>query len=152
VATAADAPDTGGRVMTEELERLTLWIPARLVNVLNARAHWTVDARRARMQRDAVCAEVLRALGRRYRLRVGPAVPKTVHFHAYVAQGFDMDSGLPSACKYLLDGLIDAGLLDDDGPRSGHVFTYEQTIATRKAARGVRITIQLRGAVRSTHP
>jgi hypothetical protein len=130
--------------MTEELERLSLWIPARVVNVLNARAHWTVDAKRAHVQRDAVCAAVLQALGRSYRLRVGPAVPKTVHFHAYVAQPFDLSDGLPSACKHLLDGLIDAGLLDDDGPRSGHVFTYEQTVATRKAARGVRITIAVR--------
>jgi hypothetical protein len=130
--------------MTEELERLTLWIPARVVNALNARAHWTVDDRRARMQREAVCAEVLRTLGRRYQLRVGPAVPKTVHCHAYVARLFDLDSGLPSACKHLVDGLIDAGILDDDGPKSGHVFTYEQTVATRKAARGVRITIAVR--------
>jgi hypothetical protein len=131
--------------MTEELERLMFWIPARLVNVLNAREFWTVDAKRAHMQREAVCAAVLQALGRKYQLRVGPAVPKTVHFHAYVAREFDLDSGLPSACKHLVDGLMDAGVLDDDGPRSGHVFTYEQTVASRKAARGVRITIAVRG-------
>jgi hypothetical protein len=130
--------------MTEELARLTLWIPARVVNALNARGHWTVDDRRARIQREAVCAAVLEALGRSYRLRVGPAVPKTVHCHAYVARLFDLDSGLPSACKHLVDGLMDAGLLDDDGPRSGHVFTYEQTLASRKAAHGVRITIAVR--------
>jgi hypothetical protein len=131
--------------MTDELARLTLWIPARLVNTLNARAHWTVTAQRARMQREAVCSEVLRTLGRTYKLRVGPAVPKTVHFHAYVARGFDLGDGLPSACKHLRDGLIDARILDDDGPHSGHVFEYEQTVATRKAARGVRITIAVRG-------
>jgi hypothetical protein len=130
--------------MIDELARLTLWIPARLVNALNAREFWTVDAKRARMQREAVCAAVLETLGRTYRLRVGPAVPKTVHFHAFGTRYWDGD-GLQSALKHVRDGLIDAGILDDDGPQSGHVFEYEQTIATRKAARGVRITIAVRG-------
>jgi hypothetical protein len=129
---------------SDDLQTLTIWIPSRVVNALNSREFWTVDDRRARIQREAVCAAVLEALGRTYRLRVGPAVPKTVHFHAYVARQFDLGDGLPSACKHLLDGLIDAGILDDDGPHSGHVFEYEQTVATRKAARGVRITIAVR--------
>jgi hypothetical protein len=129
--------------MTDELRQLSIWIPARIVNGLNAREHWTVTAQRARIQREAVCAAVLEALGRAYRLRVGPAVPKRVEFQAAVARPLDAD-GLQAACKHVRDGLIDAGILDDDGPHSGHVFEYEQTVATRTAARGVRITITVR--------
>ena len=130
--------------MTDELATLTLWIPGQLVNPLNVRDHWGVDAKRARIQRDAVCTALLERLGHKYRLRVGPAVPKRVQFHAYVAKLFDEGDNLPSACKHLRDGLIDAGLIDGDGPEAGHVFTYDQTVTPEKADRGVRITVQVR--------
>ena len=129
--------------MSEELQTVTLWIPAHLVNSLNAREHWQVTAERARRQREAVCAALLERLGHRYQLRVGPALPKRVTFHAYVARLFDSD-GLQAAMKSLRDGLQDARLIDDDRPEAGHVFHYEQTVTPQKADRGVRITVGIR--------
>ena len=126
--------------MTDELRALTFWLPVRIVNGLNAREHWTVDAKRARIQRDAVCAGVLAAIGRR-RLAVGPAVPKRVHCEAFVWRVLDGD-GLQAALKHVRDGLIDAGVLDGDAPRHGHRFTYSQAPAPL-SGRGVRITITL---------
>jgi hypothetical protein len=126
----------------EDLRVLTFWLPAKLVNTLNARTHWAVDAKRARQQRDAVCAAVLEALGHAYQLRVGPAVPKHVRFAAAVAKAFD-DDGLQAALKHVRDGLIDARILDDDAPDSGHVFEYTQTLAGR-TPRGVQITVTVR--------
>jgi hypothetical protein len=128
--------------MREDLRVLTFWLPARLVNTLNTRTHWAVDAKRARRQRDAVCAAVLEALGRTYSLRVGPAEPKRVRFAAHVARLFD-DDGLQAALKHVRDGLIDARILDDDAPESGHVFEYAQYLA-KKMPRGVQITVTVR--------
>lgn len=133
-----------------ELKQLVVWLPSPLVNALNAREHWAIDAKRARKQRDAVCAAVYTALARR-RFAVGPAVPKRVRFDAFVARPFDGD-GLQAALKHVRDGLIDASVIDDDGPASGHVFEYAQSRAA-EWARGVRITITLRneGGERATN-
>ena len=128
-----------------EARALTLWLPVRIVNGLNARAHWSVDAARARMQRKAVVAAVLVALHRRP-LPWGRAVPKSITFEASVGRVLDGD-GLQAALKHVRDGLIDAGVLDDDRPASGHVFIYRQQPEVPVARRGVRITITEKGAV-----
>lgn len=133
--------------MNDELRALVFWLPARLVNPLNTRGHWTLDAKRARIQRDAVCAAVYQALDRKYTIRVAPGVPKHVHFEAHVARAFDGD-GLQAALKHVRDGLIDAGLIDDDAPILGHVFTYTQLVVGRHrlTRRGVRITVTVKGS------
>jgi hypothetical protein len=136
--------------MSDELRALVVWLPSPLVNTLNKREHWTVDAKRARRQRDAVCAAVYTALARR-RFAVGPTVPKHVRFDAFVARPFDGD-GLQAALKHVRDGLIDASVIDDDRDASGHVFEYQQWRVTEWQALGVRITITLRnqGGERAT--
>ena len=125
--------------MTDDNRALTIWLPVKLINALNARTHWTVDAKRAQLQRDAVCAAVLQALGRRH-VRVAASVPKSVTFVAHVARLFD-DDGLPAALKHVRDGLIDAGLISGDGPIHGHRFTYTQAREADPLRRGVSITI-----------
>lgn len=121
---------------------LTVWLPATLVNTLNARHHWVVAWHRARAQRDAMAAAVLSALGRR-RFAVSPSRPKHVRFDAYVGRAFDSD-GLQAALKHVRDGLQDCGVIDTDSEASGHVFVYRQTPGTPPRDRGVRVTITLK--------
>ena len=121
--------------------RLEVFVPVHLVNALNRRDGWAVSARRARTQRDAVAAVVLATLGRA-RFSVPPSRPKAITFDVYVGRAFDSD-GCQAAVKHVRDGLIDAGVIADDGPATGHVFTYAQHPRTPRAARGVRITVTL---------
>jgi hypothetical protein len=129
--------------VTTELARLEFWLPARIVNALNRRQHWTATARRAQEQRDGVAAAVLGELGRRFQLAAPPSAPKAIRFEARVGQAFD-DDGLRAALKHVRDGLIDARLIDDDGPTSGHAFAYSQTPNTPRRDRGVRVVVELR--------
>jgi hypothetical protein len=124
-------------------DRLVLDLPGlRLVNPLNAREHWATRAKRARAHRDAVANAVL-ALRHRDRLvlAVPPARPKVIRFEVTQPRRFD-DDAIPGAVKALRDGLQDCGVIDHDGPTSGHRFCYEP------AAKGpprVRITVTRRG-------
>lgn len=134
----------GGASVNDELQALEFFLPVRLVNTLNARHHWVISARRARQQREAVAAAVLAKLRTdKVRLRVAAAVPKRIVFHAHVGRAFDTD-GLQAALKHIRDGLQDAGLIDTDGPTSGHRFVYTQLTGTPPAARGVTVRVTCR--------
>jgi hypothetical protein len=115
------------------MNALVVFVPTRLVNPTNVREHWSVRAKRAKVQRKAC------ALTCTYRmvdaLRSGnlgmlghPENLKRITFTAHVTRKFD-DDGLQSALKHIRDGLQDAGLIHSDGPDSGHVFTYAQRVA-----------------------
>jgi hypothetical protein len=139
-------PGGGGHRMTSELAALTVWLPVTIVNGLNHRGHWVTSMRRARAQRAAVVVAVLEEL---HRQKVQIAVPamraKCIQFEAHIGRAFDED-GLQAALKHVRDGLIDARLIDGDGPQDGHVFRYRQCPGTPRMQRGVVITIQLRDA------
>lgn len=126
-----------------ELTRFAFWLPARLVNTLNAREHWIATAARARKQRDGVAAAVLAELGRAYRFAVPPTRPKAIRFEAHVGPAFD-DDNLRAALKSVRDGLMDAGVIHGDAPIHGHTFAYEQLPGTARPNRGVRVVVELR--------
>jgi hypothetical protein len=122
-----------------EPTRLAFFVPVKLVNTSNAREHWSADAKRAAAHRDAVCASVLAAKGRR-EIEAAASRAKVVRFEAWVPRLFD-DDGLRTALKHVRDGLMDARLIDGDAPRNGHLFTYHQA---RRRPYGVTVTVTLR--------
>jgi hypothetical protein len=135
-----------------ELAALHVWVPIIIVNGLNRREGYWITARRARAHRAAVVAAVLETL---HQQKMHVAVPatrsKSIQFDAHVGRAFD-DDGLQAALKHCRDGLIDAHLIQGDGPADGHEFRYQQRPGTPRAERGVSITIELRSTVRSIHP
>lgn len=123
-------------------DSLTVFVPTRLVNPTNAREHWATRAKRAKMQREAVCWSVLEAMGGMWVAPVGgrhAKRPKRITLTGHVARKFDTD-GLQAALKSCRDGLIDCGLIHSDGPDSGHSFTYRQVVSKPV---GVTISVAL---------
>jgi hypothetical protein len=127
---------------------LTVFVPTRLVNPTNERAaHWGGRATRAKRQRAAVAMAVWAALRNPsrearmtvWRITAKPETPKHITLTGHVARKLDGD-GLQAALKHCRDGLIDCGLIHDDGPDSGHRFDYAQVV---RAPTGVLITVAL---------
>jgi hypothetical protein len=110
-----------------------IFIPGALRNYANGRVHWRTEAAYRKRWRLAV-GLVARPVG----LAALATEPKHIHLDAQTFNRFDAD-GLANACKPILDGLVDAGVLHSDGPSSGHLVTYAQAINRKE--RGVRITI-----------
>ena len=67
-----------------------------------------------------------------------PSTPKDIRFVAWVWNLMD-DDGLRAAIKPVRDGLKDAQIIHDDGPKSGHRFSYDQAISREE--RGVWILV-----------
>jgi hypothetical protein len=126
-----------------EFDRLGVFVPGRVVSP-NHVEWWGTRARRVQRTRDAVCAAILAAVGRR-RFVVPPERPKRILFRAFVKRFLD-DDNLQGAVKPFRDGLQDAGVIRDDSPRDGHAFAYEQVVAGGRLA-GVWIEITLRPRV-----
>jgi hypothetical protein len=126
-------------------DAFTFFVPVLLVNELNVReAHWSPRDIRARTHRDATASAVLRFLRagpRAWRIEAPPEQPKQVQIVAHVRRRFDEQDNLRAACKHVVDGLIDAGLIDDDGPTTGHQFSYTQI--TDPTHLGAEVTIRL---------
>src|SRR6185295_12058931 len=123
-------PPTGG---------LTIWVPCELKNYANHGGHWTGKARYQRALRDKTH---IHALERRDTWDHGhdkAETPKNVMLEMHVWNYFDEHDGLRNACKPIVDGLVNAGVIDNDAPSSGHLFLYTQ-ILNRKM-RGVLITV-----------
>ena len=116
---------------------MTVFVPTRLVNALNRREHWATRAARARTQRRAVWAAIWKTTGRD---EVVSRAPKRITMHAHVWRLMDSD-GLSAALKACRDGLMDARVIDDDGPASGHVFDPPTQEVNRRQL-GVRITVE----------
>jgi hypothetical protein len=128
-------------------DALIFFVPILLVNELNMReAHWRPRDIRARTHREATALAVLQALrtgGTRWEIEAPPEQPKVVHIVAHVRRLFDAHENLRAACKHLVDGLQDAGLIQDDGPNTGHLFTFEQIVDRDRL--GAEVTVRLRG-------
>jgi hypothetical protein len=99
----------------------------------------------ARTQIDATCAAVLAVLrGNGLTITSKPSAPKRVIFIvAHPPPAFDEGDGLPASCKHIRDGLVHAGLIDNDAPKNGHVFHYAQVLT--RVARGVLVIVSLKG-------
>lgn len=129
----------------------SVFVPGRLVNPLNgAHGHWSVPARYRRTWREkvhvAVWAQGRTVVDRNQVHSKEPwrpaSEPKRITLHAHTWGHLDPD-GLAAACKPILDGLVDAGLIHSDAPDSGHEIAYSQEINRKK--RGVHITWEARG-------
>lgn len=122
---------------------IEFFLSTRLISLNRRPAHWAMSSRIARKQRDAVAQVVLVTLGRKWHLKAAASRPKRVVFTAYLARLMD-DDNLRGAIKAARDGLVDSGLLHDDGPTSGHEFIYTQTPGTARQHRGLRIAVSLK--------
>jgi hypothetical protein len=114
---------------------MTAFIPGSIHNYANGRVHWRTESAYRKQWRLGVA---LVARGLRWPAEAMPDAPKRVHLLAWTFNAFD-DDGLRNACKPVVDGLVDAGVLHSDGPASGHHVTYDQAI--HRHERGVWITI-----------
>lgn len=129
--------------------RLVAWVPGRLRNPLNgAHQHWSQSAKDRRGWRGRTflcCTDAMRragiTLGRQDASPWHPAYRKVVVLTAYVWNLYDED-GLAAALKGIVDGLRDARLIHDDGPKSGHRFERRQLI--NRKHRGVEIVVEPR--------
>lgn len=122
--------------------RLVAWVPGRLTNPLNgAHGHWAVKAKERKGWRERTmlcCRDAMRRANWRWQAGDGKHVVVT----AYVWNLYD-DDGLAASLKSVVDGLKDAKLIDDDGPKSGHVFERRQVI--NRKHRGVEVVVRPRG-------
>lgn len=105
-----------------------IFIPGRLVNPLNQRWHWSERHRWAKSWRQKTQLMLLRELGPSgLKLLGSPETPKHVRLIAHVRRRFDHD-GLVASLKGVVDGLQDAGIIHNDGPKGQHRFEYDQVI------------------------
>jgi hypothetical protein len=129
---------------------LRVFVPVTVKNDSQTGGHWAGKARRARTQIDATCAAILTVLrGHKLQITAKPSAPKRVIFIvAHPPPAFDEPDGLSASCKHLRDGLIHAGLLDNDAPQNGHVFSYAQVLT--RVARGVLVIVSLKGTTKGS--
>ena len=128
--------------------RLVAWVPGRLRNPLNRGKgeHWGKAARERKQWRERTrlcCAEAMQRAKITPGMHEGgvwhPGYHKLVVITAYVWNLYDED-GLAAALKSVVDGLKDAKLIHDDGPKSGHTFERRQVI--NRKHRGVEVVVQ----------
>jgi len=112
---------------------LQLFVAGKLINPLNARAHWSVRHRLTERWRVATRLAWLEA-GR-------PTIPAPAAFTftAYVAREWDHAEGIHAALKPVRDEAVAILCGTDDGPQAGHTYTYRQEV--RPEYRGVLIEV-----------
>ena len=86
------------------------------------------------------CAPALDAALLETGWRYAPTRRKRITLHAQTWNLYD-DAGLAVALKPAEDALVRAGILQDDGPESGHVITKTQE--RNRKERGIWITVEL---------
>ena len=116
--------------------RINLFVAGKVTSPMNRRTHWTERSLWASEWRQRVR---LIWLERGRPMWDGPA---HFQFTAYVAKLYDSDN-LPPALKPIRDEAVACICGTDDGPRSGHRFSYCQEI--KPHYRGVLITVTDRG-------
>jgi len=126
---------TASAPQRREPQEIRLFIPGALRNYANGRVHWRTEAAYRKRWRLVVGLE---ARQRGWATLAVPEAPKHVEILAWTFNRFD-DDGFRNACKPIVDGLVDAGVLHGDGPASGHQITYRQAI--HREDRGVWLTI-----------
>lgn len=116
------------------MSAITFTIPIATVNPLNRREHWTVRAKRVRMER--LSARL--ALHGLFRRGVPPQPPYAVTLTRRCTRKFDSDA-VPAALKAIRDEI--ANLLGvTDGPNDHRVtWVYADQ---EKGTPGVRVTIE----------
>lgn len=117
----------------------TFFVSGTLTNPLNgAHGHWATKAKARARWREKTAAMARVTLGR-HGLRPVATSPKRVLMIAQTWNAMDTD-GLQAAMKPIRDGLVDAGLIGSDGPKSGNVFVYAQRIDRKN--RGAWVTVE----------
>ena len=117
---------------------LVVWIPGPVKSVMRgAHGHWQAKAGARKAQREKTKWFVLTEITREsWSCRASD--PKRITFVASVHNLMD-DDNLRAALKATRDGLRDAGIIDDDSPRSGHRFEYVQEIDRKRPGVMVRV-------------
>jgi hypothetical protein len=122
---------------------LEVWIPGAVVNPLNESA-WGLWKHRRRMKglRETAAMHLWAAI-RQTGWRLPASAPKRITF-ARVGRNLMDSDGLQAACKPYRDALMDMAVIDDDRPRAGHTFVYQQDMnRARGAVAGVTIRVAL---------
>lgn len=124
---------------------LEVFVPGPLRNPMNgSRGPWQKHWRWARDWRERTTQRLLLAKltgdAQARQVFADPRAPKTVRLIAHTVRPWDQDA-LPAGLKPVLDGLVDARVLQSDGPEAGHVVTYAQVVAAEH--RGVAIVVAL---------
>ena len=119
---------------------MTVFLHRPLKNPLNGSwGNHYKHARIARTWRELTAAAFLVEWINAGRPPRNPMAPKTVTFTAHVGVLWDSDEGINAACKPIRDGVVDAGWIHSDGPKSGHTFRYGQVLDRKH--RGVEIAV-----------
>lgn len=126
--------------------RLLAWIPGRLRNPLNGSQGMTRNGRIARSKeranwrmRTTLC---VKDAMNRAEWRHEPGDGKLIVLTAYVWNLYDPDA-LGGVLKPITDGLVDAGIIHSDGPKTWHRIERRQEI--NRKHRGVYVIVQARG-------
>ena len=121
---------------------LAVFVAGKLVNTLNATGwYWRKRQRWAKEWKERTAQALLET---EWSSAISlnpypPVVPKRVHFTLHVARLMDSDAW-PGCVKPVRDALMPY-VIHDDGPTSGHVFTYSQV---KDGRRGVTVRARLR--------
>ena len=109
-----------------------LFVPGKVTSPMNRRTHWT--------ERSLWASEWRQRVRLIWLERGRPTWDGPAHFQftAYVAKLYDSDN-LPPALKPIRDEAVACICGTDDGPKSGHRFSYKQIV--KPAYRGVLIEV-----------
>lgn len=138
-----ETPEESGRspsaTTTEARPLLDVFVPGRVRNPLNgSHGHWRTRAAWAKGWRHNTWLRITQApLGATPRWVA--TEPKRVTITLHVWRWFDSDAMGPCA-KPCRDALVDAGVVDSDGPKAPHEWIYGQRVDRQRP--GVRIVVE----------
>lgn len=143
--TVDDAKAVGGAA-ADPKALLDVFVPGKVTNPLNgSHGHWSVRAKwakdwrtRTRVYAEHARSAVATLLDARGKSAEAARRPKRVTFTLHVWRRFD-DDALGPCAKPCRDGLVDAGVVDSDGPKAPHQWVYEQRVDRKRP--GVRIVV-----------
>ena len=127
---------------------LAIFVAGKLINTMNATGwHWQKRRRWAAGWRERTSAALLESRSVKSGLvdTIAPARAKHVHFELHVARLWD-DDMLGPGVKPVRDALA-PWIIHDDGPTSGHRFTYSQV---KDGRRGVTVRVRMRSEPEAT--
>jgi hypothetical protein len=118
---------------------VTVFVPGVLKNPLNGSwGGWRKHARLARDWRERTAVQLYMDAAVHPWTPAFLAAPKRVTFTAHVGRLWD-DDNIPGAVKPVRDQVAASCCGGDDGPKSGHLFLYEQRVDTQ---RGVLVRVE----------
>jgi hypothetical protein len=128
-------------VTLPQFVRFTVRIPWPVRSMNRLASHWAPRGQSTKVRRTVAWLETRRQLMSVRGLALDPRAPKRITFEAHGPRRMDPDNLI---LKPYIDGLRDAGVIHDDGPRevTGHDIQPATQVIDR-AWRGLVITVEL---------